>query len=313
MRKKIGIIGAGNVGGEIARLAAIRGLGDITLLDLPSRADYARGKALDIEQAAAIDGGDARVAGTSRWEDVAGADVLVITVGLPRKPGQSREDLVYSNLPIIREVAASAKAHCPDAFSIVISNPLDAMVYEYRRVSGFSPRMVAGMAGVLDTARFAFFVARELGVSPGDIHGTCLGSHGDSIVPLVSSTTASGVPIRDLLPAETIRRLIERTRGNGTELVSLMGTSAYYAAAASTLKMMEAYLLDQKRVLPCAALLNGQYGQSDIYMGVPAVIGGSGVEKVIVVGLSGDEKRMLEESASRIRETLGIAQAMIVE
>ena len=257
MRKKIGIIGAGNVGGELARLLACRGLADIVLLDIPAKANLARGKALDIEQAAALSGSDVSVTGTCDWNDVAGSDILVITVGLPRKPGQSREDLVYCNLPIIHDVARQAKTHCPAAFSIVISNPLDVMVYEYRRVSEASERMVVGMAGILDSTRLAFFIARELGVSVKDISALTLGSHGDSMVPVISSTTCAGLPVRSLLSDEALRRIVERTRNNGSEFVSLMGTSAWYAAAVSTLQIVEAYLLDRKRVLPCAALLHG--------------------------------------------------------
>lgn len=310
MRKKVSIIGAGNVGGELASILARSGLADIVLLDLASKVNIAKGKALDIEQAAALAGVDARVSASSDWNDVAGSDVLVITVGLPRKPGQSREDLVHCNLPIIHEVARLAKAHCPEAFSVVISNPLDAMVYEYRRVAGFLDHMVVGMAGILDSTRLAFFLARELGVSVRDIHALTLGSHGDSMVPVISSSTCAGLPIRSLLDDDTLRRVVDRTRNNGSEFVALMGTSAYYAAAVSTLNIVESYLLDRKRVLPCAALLHGEYGQHDVYMGVPVVIGASGVEKIVCVDLSLDEKLMLDESASRIRSTLAIAKAM---
>jgi len=307
MRKKIGIIGAGNVGGELARTLASRAFADITLLDLPSRGDYARGKALDIEQAVSLAGIDVRVTGTSSWDDVADSDVLVITVGIPRKPGQSREDLVYANLPVIHDVAKQARLHCPGAFSIVISNPLDVMVYEYRRVAEAPAKRVVGMAGILDSARLAFFIARELGTSTRDISAITLGNHGDSMVPVMSSATCSGIPVETLLSREAIQRIVERTRNNGSEFVALMGTSAYYAAAMSTLEIVESYLFNKKRVLPCAVLLRGEYGQEDIYMGVPVVIGENGVEKIIAMELSEEERRSLEESATKIRATLGLA------
>ncbi len=307
MRKKIGIIGAGNVGGELARILANRAFADITLLDLPAKEGLARGKALDIEQAASLTGVDVHVAGTSSWDDVANSDVLVITVGIPRKPGQSREDLVYANLPVIHEVAHQARLHCPGAFSIVISNPLDVMVYEYRRVAEAPAKRVVGMAGILDSARLAFFIARELGTNVRDISAITLGNHGDSMVPIISSATSSGIPIHTLLSPDALARIVDRTRNNGSEFVALMGTSAYYAAAVSTLAIVESFLFDQKRVLPCAVLLRGEYGQEDIYMGVPVVIGESGVEKIIMMELSAEEKMQLDDSATRIRSTLGIA------
>jgi len=308
MQKKIGIIGAGNVGGELARIIANRGFADITLLDLPSRADLARGKALDIAQAASLCGVDAMVRGTSSWVDVADSDVLVITVGLPRKPGQSREDLVYANLPAIYDVARQVRRYCPGAFSIVLSNPLDVMVYEYRRVAEAPAKRVVGMAGILDSARLAFFIARELGTSVRDIHAITLGNHGDSMVPVMSSATCAGIPIDSLLSHGALDRIIDRTRNNGSEFVALMGTSAYYAAAESTLAIIESYLFNLKRILPCAVFLRGEYGQEDIYMGVPAVIGELGVENIITTKLSNDEKRQLDGSASKIRALLDIVR-----
>lgn len=307
MRRKIGIIGAGNVGGELARILASRAFADITLLDLPAKANLARGKALDIEQAASLNGVDARVAGTCNWDDVADSDVLVITVGVPRKPGQSREDLVHANLPIIHEVAHQARRHCPGAFSVVVSNPLDVMVYEYRRVAEAPAKRVVGMAGILDSARLAFFMARELGTNVRDVSAITLGNHGDSMVPIISSATCAGIPVDTMLSREALSRIVERTRNNGSEFVAMMGTSAYYAAAVSAMAIVESYVFDQKRVLPCAVLLRGEYGQEDIYMGVPVVIGENGVEKIITMELAAEEKAQLEESASRIRATLGLA------
>ncbi len=282
-RSKIGLIGAGNIGGELANLAMTKQLGDVVLFDIPAKEDVAKGKALDLEQASTQSGADAKVVGSSNWEDVAGADVLIVTAGVPRKPGQSRDDLVGINLPIIRDVAENAKKHCPNAFSIIISNPLDAMVYEYQRVTGFDPKMVSGMAGVLDTARFTLFLARAAGASVKDIRAMVLGGHGDDMVPILSNCTVSGVPIKQFLKQETLDEIVARTRKGGGEIVKLMGTSAFYAPAASALTMAQAYLNDEKRLLPAAALLSGQYGYDGFFMGVPTIIGGAGVEQIVDV------------------------------
>jgi malate dehydrogenase len=243
-RNKIGLIGAGNIGGELANLAMTKQLGDVVLFDIPVKEDFAKGKALDLEQAQTQSGSDSNVIGTSNWEDVAGADVLIITAGVPRKPGQSRDDLVGINLPIIRNVAENAKKYCPNAFSIIISNPLDAMVYEYQRVTGFAPNMVAGMAGVLDSARFTLFLARAAGVSVKDVRAMVLGGHGDDMVPVLSNCTVTGVPVSQFIEQAELDAIVARTRKGGGELVKLMGTSAYYAPAASAISMAEAYLND---------------------------------------------------------------------
>jgi malate dehydrogenase len=308
-RKKIGLIGAGNIGGELANLALSRQLGDVVLFDIPAKENFAKGKALDLEQSTALSGADGRVTGTSRWEDLAGADVLIITAGIPRKPGQSRDDLVATNLPIIRDVADSAKKHCPDAFVIVISNPLDAMVYEYKRRVGASRQKVVGMAGVLDSARFSLFLAREAGVSIKDIRTMVLGGHGDDMVPVLSHCTVNGIPVEKLIAKDALGKIIDRTRKGGGEIVTLMGTSAYYAPASSAIVMAEAYLLDQKRVLPCAAYLEGEYGYKDLYMGVPVVIGAGGVEKIIEVDLNVEEKAMLKKSAESVQKVVDIVKA----
>jgi len=307
-RKKIGLIGAGNIGGELARLCANEELGDVVLFDIPAKESFAKGKALDLEQNSAVLGYDARITGTSKWEDLAGADVLIITAGVPRKPGQSRDDLVAINLPIIRDVANNAKKHCPDAFVIVISNPLDAMVYEYRRVTGAPKGKVVGMAGVLDSARFQLFLAREAGVSVKDVRTMVLGGHGDDMVPILSYCTIHGVPVQKLVDKAKLDAIVDRTRKGGGEIVNLMGTSAYYAPASSAVAMAEAYLLDQKRLLAGAAYLEGEYGYSDLFLGVPVIIGGNGVEKIVSLDLTEDEKAMLAKSAKSVQAVVDICK-----
>jgi malate dehydrogenase len=307
-RKKIALIGAGNIGGELARLCLDKQLGDIVLFDIPAKENFAKGKALDLEQASSLSGNDARVIGTSKWEDCAGADVLIITAGIPRKPGQSRDDLVATNLPIIRNVADNAKKHCPKAFVIVISNPLDAMVYEFKRRTGKPGAEVVGMAGALDSARFQLFLARAAGVSVKDVRANVLGGHGDDMVPVLSNCTINGVPATELIGKAELDAIIDRTRKGGGEIVSLMGTSAYYAPAAGAIVMAESYLLDQKRLLPCAAYLDGEYGYKDLYLGVPVVVGQGGVEKIVEVKLTDSEKEMLKQSASSVQKILDVVK-----
>ena len=305
-RKKIGLIGAGNIGGELARLCANEELGDVFLYDIPAKENFAKGKALDLEQNGSVLGYDSHIRGTGNWADLEGADVLVITAGIPRKPGQSRDDLVASNLPIIRDVANNAKKVCPNAFVIVISNPLDAMVYEYRRVVGAPKALVAGMAGVLDSARFQLFLAREANVSVKDVRAMVLGGHGDDMVPVLSMTTINGVPVSALIAKDKLDKIVERTRKGGGEIVNLMGTSAYYAPASSAVSMAKAYLRDEKRLLPAAAYLDGEYGYKDLFMGVPCIIGGKGVEKVLEIPLTEDEKTMLAKSAKSVQAVVDI-------
>jgi malate dehydrogenase len=303
-RNKIAIIGAGNIGGELAMLAARRELGDVVLLDIPEKADFARGKALDIMQTGALDGFDAHVTGTSDYADVAGSDVVIVTAGVPRKPGMSRDDLLSINLKIIRTVAAGLKQHAPDAFVVVISNPLDAMVYEMKKATGFAKSKVVGMAGVLDSARFQCFIADALKVSVKEVRTLVLGGHGDTMVPCLSYCTVNGIGVTQLLPKDVLDGIVKRTAGGGGEIVKLMGTSAYYAPAAGALAMAEAYLKDQKRLLACAAYLEGEYGYQDLYMGVPVIVGGGGVEKVVAIELSADEKAALDKSAGAVRELI---------
>jgi malate dehydrogenase len=307
-RKKIGLIGAGNIGGELARLIANQELGDVVLFDIPAKENFAKGKALDLEQNSSVLGYDASVRGSANWADLAGADVLIITAGIPRKPGQSRDDLVAINMPIIRDVATNAKKHCPDAFVIVISNPLDAMVYEYMRVVGCPKAKVVGMAGVLDSARFQLFLAREAGVSIKDVRAMVLGGHGDDMVPVLSMCTINGVPVTHFIAKDKVNAIVERTRKGGGEIVNLMGTSAYYAPASSAVAMAAAYLLDQKRLLPCAAYLDGEYGYKDLFMGVPVIIGGNGVEKIVEVPLTEEEKGMLKKSAASVQSVLDVVK-----
>jgi malate dehydrogenase len=307
-RKKIGLIGAGNIGGELARLFANEELGDVLLFDIAAKENFAKGKALDLEQNGAVLGYDCNIRGTSNWSDLEGADVLVITAGIPRKPGQSRDDLVATNLPIIRDVANNAKKVCPNAFVIVISNPLDAMVYEYKRVVGAPKSMVVGMAGVLDSARFQLFLAREAGVSVKDVRAMVLGGHGDDMVPVLSMTTIHGIPVSAVIAKDKLDKIVDRTRKGGGEIVNLMGTSAYYAPASSAVAMARSYLLDQKRILAGATYLDGEYGYKDLFMGVPVVIGGKGVEKIIDIPLTEAEKEMLAKSAKSVQAVVDICK-----
>jgi malate dehydrogenase len=309
-RKKIALIGAGNIGGELAALAARKELGDIWLFDIPEKVGVAQGKALDLEQNGAVLGYDASIRGTASWDDCAGADVVIVTAGVPRKPGMSRDDLLSINLKIIRNVAENLKTKCPSAFVIVISNPLDAMVYELKKVTGFPRERVVGMAGVLDSGRFQLFLAREAGVSVKDVRAMVLGGHGDTMVPVLSDCTVNGVPVRQLIPADKLAAIADRTRNGGGEIVKLMGTSAFYAPASAAILMAEAYLRDEKRLLPAAAYLDGEYGYKDLYMGVPVVIGGKGVEKIVSIELNAEEKAMLEKSASAVRELIEAAKKL---
>jgi malate dehydrogenase len=307
-RKKIGLVGAGNIGGELARISAEKELGDVILFDIPPKENFAKGKALDLEQNGSICGYDAKITGTSSWEHMAGADVLIVTAGIPRKPGQSRDDLIGTNLPIIRDVANNVKRHCPDAFVIVISNPLDAMVYELKRVTGLPRERVVGMAGVLDSARFQLFLAREAGVSVKDVRTTVLGGHGDDMVPVLSHCTINGIPVRELIAKDKLDAIVDRTRKGGGEIVGLMGTSAFYAPASSAVSMAEAYLKDQKRLLPAAAYLEGEYGYKDLFMGVPVVIGGKGIERIVTIELSEEEKGMLAKSAKSVQGVVDVVK-----
>lgn len=307
-RKKIGLIGAGNIGGELANLLMQKQLGDVVLVDIPEKEQVARGKALDIMQNAAVHGCDCSVTATSDWQKVAGADVLIVTAGVPRKPGQSREDLVSINTCIIRAVADNAKKYCPNAFCIIVANPLDAMVFEFHRRTGFDSKRVCGMAGVLDSARFQCFLADAINVSVKDVRTMVLGGHGDDMVPITSMCTVNSMPVTELIDKATLDAIIARVRVGGGEIVKLMGTSAYYTPASAAVQMAESFLLDQKRLIPCTALLTGQFGYNDMFMGVPVVIGADGVEKVVEIPLTPDEKEALDKSAQAVKSIVQIVK-----
>ncbi|HEX4802715.1 MAG TPA: malate dehydrogenase [Myxococcaceae bacterium] len=305
MKKRIGLIGGGQIGGNLALIAVQKQLGDVVLFDIPQVEGTIKGKALDINQLAAVDGYDCRVTGTIDWKDMAGSDVVIITAGVPRKPGMSREDLLEVNLKIMRDVAANVKTHCPNAFVINVANPLDAMVYALYRITGFKKNQVVGMAGILDTSRFKFFVADALKCSIRDVEALVLGGHGDDMVPLVRSATVGGIPLTALLTKEKLDAIIKRTREGGAELVALYKTgSAYFAPAASAMAMAESYLRDRKRILACAAYLEGEYGIRGYFMGVPVQIGAGGVEKVIELQLSPEEKAEMEKSFQSVKRTV---------
>lgn len=304
-RKKIALIGAGQVGGNLALLAAQKELGDIVLFDTPAAEGIAKGKALDIAQLLPVAGRDARISGTSSYDDLVGANVCIITAGIPRKPGMSREDLLDTNIKIITDVATNLKRACPQAFCIVVSNPLDAMVYAFKKLTGFSKQRVVGMAGVLDSARLRTFIAMDLNVSVEDVQAFVLGGHGDDMVPLVRCCSVGGIPVWELLPKERIDAIVERTRKGGGELVALYKTgSAYYAPAGAVIAMAEAYLYDKKRVLPCAAYLEGEYGITGYYFGVPVVIGAAGVERVLEFKLSDEERALVQKSLESVKKTV---------
>jgi malate dehydrogenase len=308
-RAKIALIGAGQIGGTLALLAAQRELGDIVLHDIPQVEGMPKGKSLDISQTRPIDGYDAKMTGTNSYEGVDGADVVIITAGVPRKPGMSRDDLVDINVKVMKDVSAEIKTRCPNAFVIVITNPLDVAVTVVHKLTGFPKNKVVGMAGVLDSARMRFFIAEELNVSAEDVSAMVLGGHGDTMVPLPRYTTVSGIPITQLLSAEKIEAINKRTRNGGGEIVALLKTgSAFYAPAAAAIQMAEAYLKDKKRLVPAAALLEGEYGYNDLFIGVPVIIGAGGVEKIIEVELSADEKAMLDNSAKAVRDLVAVVK-----
>ncbi|AGL01405.1 malate dehydrogenase [Desulfoscipio gibsoniae] len=306
-RNKITIIGSGNVGATCAHWAATKELGDIVLMDVVE--GVPQGKGLDMQEAAPIEGYDINITGTNKYEDTAGSDLVVITAGIARKPGMSRDDLVSTNVKIVQSCAEQAAKFSPNAFIIVVTNPLDVMVYAAYKASGFPANRVFGMAGVLDSARFRIFIAQELGVSYKDVSAFVLGGHGDDMVPLVRYSYAGGIPIEKLIPKERIEAIVERTRKGGAEIVNYLKTgSAYYAPGASAIEMVEAVLKDQKRILPVAAYLNGEYGEKEIYLGVPAIIGGNGVEKILEVDLTEDEKAALQKSIQSVRNVMTLVK-----
>jgi malate dehydrogenase len=313
-RKKIALIGAGQIGGTLALLAALKELGDIVLFDIVD--GVPQGKALDLAESAPVEGFNAKLVGASDYAAIAGADVVIVTAGVPRKPGMSRDDLLGINLKVMDSVGAGIKAHAPDAFVICITNPLDAMVWALQKTSGLPGHKVVGMAGVLDSARFRYFLAEEFNVSVEDVTAFVLGGHGDDMVPSVRYSTVAGIPLPDLVKMgwttqARVDAIVKRTRKGGGEIVSLLKTgSAFYAPAASAIAMAESYLKDQRRVLPCAAQLSGQYGVKDMYVGVPVVIGSGGVERIIEIALDDAEKAMFEKSVAAVKTLMEACKAI---
>jgi malate dehydrogenase len=304
-RKKIALVGAGQIGGTLAHLIGLKELGDVVLFDVVE--GVPQGKALDIAQSTPIGGSDTRYLGTNSYEAMEGADVCIVTAGVPRKPGMSRDDLLGINLKVMEQVGAGIKKYAPNAFVICITNPLDAMVWALQKACGLPKQMVVGMAGVLDSARFRFFLAEEFNVSVEDVTAFVLGGHGDTMVPLVRYSTVAGIPLPDLInmgwsTQARIDEIVERTRNGGAEIVNFLKTgSAFYAPATSAIAMAESFLRDKKRVVPCAAYLSGEFGVKDLYVGVPVVLGAKGVERIVEIELNGPEKSMLDKSVGAVR------------
>jgi malate dehydrogenase len=302
MRRKVTVVGAGNVGATCAQVLAAHDYADVVLVDI--KEGLPQGKALDINQMGAVLGYEPRVTGSNSYDDSAGSDVVVITAGLPRSPGMSRDDLVATNEKIVKDVTEKAIAKSPEAILIVVSNPLDAMCHVAKNVSGWPKERVFGMAGILDTARFSTFIAWETQASVKDVTATVLGGHGDQMVPIVSATTVGGIPLTKLVGEADIESMVQRTAKGGGELVELLGTSAWYAPGAAAAQMVDAIMLDEKRVLPCTAYLEGEYGIDGLYMGVPVKLGSGGIEAIYQLDLSKDEQAMLDESAGAVREVV---------
>ena len=310
-RKKIALIGSGMIGGTLAHLAAKKEMGDIVLFDIAE--GMPQGKALDLSQCGPIEGFDAKITGTNDYADIAGADVVIVTAGVPRKPGMSRDDLLGINLKVMKAVGEGIKNNCPDAFVICITNPLDAMVWALREFSGLPHNKVVGMAGVLDSARFRYFLAEEFNVSVEDVTAFVLGGHGDTMVPLTRYSTVAGIPVPDLIKMgwttqEKIDQIVQRTRDGGAEIVGLLKTGyAFYAPASSAIQMADSYLKDKKRVLPCAAQCSGEYGLDGLYVGVPCVIGANGVERIVEIEMNADEKAMFDHSVGAVKSLNEVA------
>ncbi|HEV3176885.1 MAG TPA: malate dehydrogenase [Stellaceae bacterium] len=316
-RNKIALVGAGQIGGTLALLAGLKHLGDIVLFDIVE--GVPQGKALDLVQASPVEGFDARIVGTGDYAAIAGADIVIVTAGVARKPGMSRDDLIGINAKVVNTVGAAIKQHCPNAFVITITNPLDVMVWVMREASGLPHNRVVGMAGVLDSARFRYFLADEFKVSVEDVTAFVLGGHGDSMVPLTRYSTVAGIPLPDLVKMgwstqERIDKIVQRTRDGGGEIVNLLKTgSAFYAPAASAIAMAESYLHDKRRVLPCAAWLTGQYGVKDLYVGVPTVIGAKGVERIVEIALNAEERAAFDKSVAAVRGLVDVTRKLLAE
>ncbi|OKH88619.1 malate dehydrogenase [Thalassospira sp. TSL5-1] len=314
-RNKIALVGAGNIGGTLAHLAGLKELGDVVLFDIVD--GMPQGKSLDIAESSPVDMFDADLKGSSDYADIAGADVVIVTAGVARKPGMSRDDLIGINTKVMTQVGQGIKEHAPDAFVIVITNPLDAMVWVMQQATGFDPKKVVGMAGVLDSARFRYFLAEEFKVSVKDVTAFVLGGHGDTMVPSIRYSTVAGIPVPDLIKMgwttqEKIDQIVQRTRDGGAEIVGLLKTgSAFYAPAASAIAMAESYLKDQKRVMPVAAYLSGQYGVDGLYVGVPVVLGAGGVERVVEINLDSEEQENFNKSVAAVRGLVDAAKGML--
>ncbi len=310
MRKKIALIGGGQIGQILAMLAAQKEMGDIVVLDIPDYVNPVKGKALDLMEMAPHGNYDANITGTSDYADIAGSDVCIITAGKPREAGMTREDLLNTNIKIIEQVAQGIKKHAPNAFCIVLTNPLDAMVYCFHKVTGFPKNQVIGMAGTLDTARYRAFIAMDLGFSVADIAGTVLGGHGPTMVPLPRLTTVGGVPLTEIASQEQIEKIVDRTRKAGTEIVQLFGKgSAFFSPAWSAIVIAESYLKDKRRILPCAALCEGEYGVKGLFIGVPCLIGAKGMEKILEIKLTDEEKAMLQTTLEAVQKTVDECKA----
>ena len=313
-RNKIALVGGGNIGGTLAHLAGLKDLGDVVIFDIVK--GLPQGKALDLAQSSPVDGFDSQMVGAQGYSAIRGADVVIVTAGVPRKPGMSRDDLVGINTKVIMAVADGIRKYCPRAFVICVTNPLDAMVWALRQASGLPPNMVVGMAGVLDSARLRYFLADEFKVSVEDVTAFVMGGHGDTMVPLVRYSTVAGIPVADMIKMGwTTRRriadIVQRTRDGGAEIVGLLKTgSAFYAPASAAIQMAEAYLKDKKRILPCAAHLTGQYGVRDLYLGVPVVIGAGGVERIVEIDLNASERKMLQNSIEAVRDLVNTVKKM---
>lgn len=309
MKSKATVIGAGNVGATVAQRLAEKDLCDVVLIDIVE--GVPQGKSLDLTEAAPIEKHDRQITGTNGYEDSAGSDIVIITAGIPRKPGMSRDDLISTNAGIMKSVTEQVAKFSPEAILIIVSNPLDAMCQVAFEASGFPKNRVIGMAGVLDSARFRAFIAMELNVSVENTHAFVLGGHGDTMVPLPRYSTVAGIPITELIPRERIDAIVERTRNGGAEIVGLLGTSAYYAPASAVVEMAEAILKDRKKILPCAAYLQGEYGFKDLFIGVPVKLGAGGIEQVIEITLLEDEKAALQKSADAVQELKSLLQDLV--